>query len=87
MGVCLDVCSGEWSPLPALLSRSEYKVKYLRSGPDRIGRRYRKAVFTQYTDGNFTVRAEHKQRKMETGVLGPVIRAQIRDVVKVGILP
>ncbi|KAG5833345.1 hypothetical protein ANANG_G00274960 [Anguilla anguilla] len=62
---------------------SEYRAKYLRSSPDRIGRRYKKAVFTQYMDDKFTARLEHKQRKMETGVLGPVIRAQIRDVVKI----
>ncbi|KAJ8350373.1 hypothetical protein SKAU_G00255030 [Synaphobranchus kaupii] len=62
---------------------SEYRMKYLRSSPDRIGRRYKKAVFTHYTDDKFTVRAEDKQRKMETGILGPVIRAQIRDVVKI----
>ncbi|KAJ8253052.1 hypothetical protein GJAV_G00208600 [Gymnothorax javanicus] len=62
---------------------SEYKLKYLRGGPDRIGRRYKKAVFMQYTNEMFTTRAENKQRKMETGILGPVIRAQIRDVVKI----
>ncbi|KAJ8377518.1 hypothetical protein AAFF_G00259450 [Aldrovandia affinis] len=60
----------------------EYRAKFLGAPIDRIGRRYKKAVFTQYTDEKFTVREESRQRKMETGILGPVIRAQIRDVVK-----
>ena len=29
------------------------------------------------------MRSEEKQRKAEVGILGPVIRAQIRDVIKV----
>ncbi|XP_061082766.1 coagulation factor V [Conger conger] len=73
----------DYAPKMADYIDSNYKVRYLRTGPDRIGRRYKKAIFTQYTDESFTVRAENKQRKMETGILGPVIRAQIRDVVKI----
>lgn len=61
----------------------DFRSKYLKQGPDRIGKRYRKAVFTQYTDGTFTKRAENTQRKMELGIIGPVIRAQIRDQIKV----
>uniref|UniRef100_A0A672TD46 ferroxidase n=1 Tax=Sinocyclocheilus grahami TaxID=75366 RepID=A0A672TD46_SINGR len=52
-------------------------------GPQRIGKKYKKAVFTQYKDGAFKERAEDKQRKKELGILGPVIRAQIRDVIKI----
>ncbi|CAL8321322.1 unnamed protein product [Merluccius merluccius] len=61
----------------------DFKVNYLDQGKDRIGRTYKKAVYTQYTDDTFTVRSEDKQRKAEVGILGPVIRAQIRDVIKV----
>ncbi|KAG9349604.1 hypothetical protein JZ751_028052 [Albula glossodonta] len=61
----------------------EYRAKYLRSGPDRIGKKYRKAFFTQYKDETFKEREEKRQRKMERGILGPVIRAQIRDLVKI----
>ncbi|KPP73846.1 coagulation factor V-like, partial [Scleropages formosus] len=62
---------------------SEYQSKYLKQGRDRIGKKYKKAVFVEYVNETFTVKKENKQRKMETGILGPVIRAQIRDVVKV----
>lgn len=40
-------------------------------------------MFTQYKDESFKERAEQKQRKKELGILGPVIRAQIRDKIKV----
>ncbi|KAG7467050.1 hypothetical protein MATL_G00149280 [Megalops atlanticus] len=73
----------DYAPTMAEYIDSDYKSKYLKSGPDRIGQKYKKAVFTQYTDETFTERAENKQRKMETGILGPVIRAQIRDIVKI----
>uniref|UniRef100_A0AAQ5X9K1 ferroxidase n=1 Tax=Amphiprion ocellaris TaxID=80972 RepID=A0AAQ5X9K1_AMPOC len=49
----------------------------------RIGGRYKKAVYTQYTNESFTEKVVDKQRKKELGILGPVIRAQIRDVIKI----
>ncbi|XP_057192120.1 coagulation factor V isoform X2 [Triplophysa rosa] len=61
----------------------DFRMKYLKQGPHRIGKKYKKAVFTQYKDGTFKERAEDKQRKKELGILGPVIRAQIRDVIKI----
>uniref|UniRef100_A0A668AU80 Coagulation factor V n=1 Tax=Myripristis murdjan TaxID=586833 RepID=A0A668AU80_9TELE len=61
----------------------DYELQYLKQGPNRIGRKYKKVVYTQYTNESFTVRAEEKQRKNEIGILGPVIRAQIRDVITI----
>ncbi|XP_076119380.1 coagulation factor V [Alosa pseudoharengus] len=61
----------------------DFRSIYMKQGPDRIGKKYRKAVFTQYTDETFTKRAEEKQRKMEQGIIGPVIRAQIRDQIRI----
>ncbi|XP_041114974.1 coagulation factor V [Polyodon spathula] len=66
--------------MPTYIDR-EYKDTYLENGPHRIGRKYKKVVYVHYADGNFTTKVEG--RKRETGILGPVIRAQIRDVVKV----
>ncbi|XP_059896517.1 coagulation factor V isoform X2 [Gadus macrocephalus] len=68
--------------MPAYIDE-DFKVNYLDQGNHRIGGIYKKAVYTQYTDETFTVRSEEKQRKAEVGILGPVIRAQIRDVIKV----
>ncbi|CAB1346519.1 unnamed protein product [Coregonus sp. 'balchen'] len=61
----------------------DFKFKYLKQSPERIGQKYKKAVYTQYKNARFTERAENKQRKMEEGIIGPVIRAQINDVIKI----
>ncbi|XP_041724435.2 coagulation factor V isoform X1 [Coregonus clupeaformis] len=61
----------------------DFKFKYLKQSPERIGQKYKKAVYTQYKNARFTERAENKQRKMEEGIIGPVIRAQIHDVIKI----
>lgn len=58
-------------------------MQYLRQSSTRIGSKYKKAVYTLYKNESFTERSETKQRKNELGILGPVIRAQIRDVIKV----
>ncbi|KAM3862284.1 coagulation factor V [Diretmus argenteus] len=68
--------------MPAYID-SDYESQYLKQSSNRIGGKYKKAVYTQYTDDTFTVRAENVQRKNEVGILGPVIRAQIRDIIKV----
>ncbi|XP_075966261.1 coagulation factor V [Anarhichas minor] len=61
----------------------DFKFQYLRQSPTRIGGKYKKAVYTLYKNESFTERLESKQRKNELGILGPVIRAQIRDIVKI----
>ncbi|XP_045909140.1 coagulation factor V [Micropterus dolomieu] len=60
-----------------------FKFQFLKQSSTRIGKKYKKAVYTLYNNESFTERIENKQRKDELGILGPVIRAQIRDVIKV----
>uniref|UniRef100_A0A3Q4HQX0 Coagulation factor V n=1 Tax=Neolamprologus brichardi TaxID=32507 RepID=A0A3Q4HQX0_NEOBR len=61
----------------------DFKRQYLSQSPTRIGGKYKKAVYTQYKDETFTERSENLARKKELGILGPVIRAQIRDIITV----
>ncbi|XP_062258155.1 coagulation factor V [Platichthys flesus] len=61
----------------------DFRLQYLTQSSTRIGQKYKKAVYTQYRNESFTERIESKQRKNELGILGPVIRAQIRDVIKI----
>ncbi|XP_036438587.1 coagulation factor V [Colossoma macropomum] len=61
----------------------DFRSTYLRQSAERIGKKYKKAVFTQYKDKSFKERAENKQKKKVVGILGPVIRAQIRDVITI----
>ncbi|MED6287394.1 hypothetical protein CHARACLAT_015909, partial [Characodon lateralis] len=61
----------------------DYKRQYLRQSANRIGNKYKKAVYTQYKNESFTEKLENKHRKDELGILGPVIRAQIRDIITI----
>ncbi|KAF6384558.1 ceruloplasmin [Rhinolophus ferrumequinum] len=51
---------------------------YLQSGPNRIGRLYKKALYLQYTDGNFTTTIAKPEW---LGFLGPIIKAETDDKV------
>lgn len=53
---------------------------YLRQAEDRLGRKYLKAVYREYTDGSF---ATLKPRDASLGILGPVIHAEVGDRVTV----
>ncbi|KAG7331178.1 hypothetical protein KOW79_005147 [Hemibagrus wyckioides] len=81
--IAAEEITWDYAPnLPDNVDR-DFRSTYLKQGAGRIGKKYKKAVFTQYTDESFNERAEDKQRKRELGILGPVIRAQIRDIIKV----
>ena len=49
---------------------------------NQIGKHYKKVVYKQYQDESFTKRLEDSDSK-NNGILGPVIRAQVRDTLKV----
>ncbi|XP_051937688.1 coagulation factor V [Hippocampus zosterae] len=67
--------------MPEHIDKS-YKLQYLQQSPTRIGRKYKKVRYTLYNE-SFTERIENMQRRSELGILGPVIRAQVRDVIKI----
>jgi FtsP/CotA-like multicopper oxidase with cupredoxin domain len=56
---------------------------FLERGPDRIGRIYRKAVYREYTDATFATRKPIEPQWQHLGILGPVIRAEVGDTVRV----
>ncbi len=45
--------------------------------------RYQKAVFYEYTDATFTTRVTRSPSDAYLGLLGPVMRANVGDVIKV----
>ncbi|XP_048190634.1 ceruloplasmin isoform X2 [Perognathus longimembris pacificus] len=53
---------------------------YLRSGPDRIGSTYKKALYIQYTDGHFRTTVD---KPSWLGFLGPIIKVEVGDTVYV----
>uniref|UniRef100_A0A8D0CYV1 Coagulation factor V n=1 Tax=Sander lucioperca TaxID=283035 RepID=A0A8D0CYV1_SANLU len=72
-----------WDYAPNMPKHIDDSVHYLRRSPTRIGGKYKKAVYSLFRNESFTERLEPKQRKNELGILGPVIKAQIRDVIKI----
>uniref|UniRef100_A0A8C5CM82 ferroxidase n=1 Tax=Gadus morhua TaxID=8049 RepID=A0A8C5CM82_GADMO len=62
------------------IADDEVSSIYLEQGPNRIGRMYKKAMFRQYTDASYTLQA---QRPEWLGYLGPVIMAEVDEVIVV----
>jgi hephaestin len=56
---------------------------FVGNGPDRIGSTYRKALYREYTDASFTRLKPRDPRWDHTGFLGPVIRAEVGDTIKI----
>jgi hypothetical protein len=50
------------------------------NGPGRIGHKYRKALYYGYTDATFKHRLPHPEWQ---GMIGPIIRAEVGDIIRV----
>ena len=61
----------------------EEKVFVEGNGSDRIGRRYYKARYVEYSDPSFRKPKERPPAWQRLGILGPVIRANVGDTIKV----
>jgi FtsP/CotA-like multicopper oxidase with cupredoxin domain len=56
---------------------------FIGQGEHRIGKTYRKALYRQYTSASFSRLKERPQDQKYLGTLGPVIRAEVGDTIKV----
>jgi len=56
---------------------------YTQPGPGRIGHVFRKAVYREYTDQKFEKLKERRPEDAYLGLLGPVLRAEVGDTIKV----
>ncbi|KAK7889548.1 hypothetical protein WMY93_025108 [Mugilogobius chulae] len=70
----------DYAPLPP--SESE-AGQYVTRGAQRIGSRYKKARYVEYTDNTFLTKMLRSPEEQHLGILGPVIRAQERDTIRV----
>jgi FtsP/CotA-like multicopper oxidase with cupredoxin domain len=52
-------------------------------GPHRIGTVYRKALYREYTDATFTTLKPKAREWEHTGALGPVLRGEVGDTIRV----
>ncbi|XP_027672789.2 coagulation factor V [Falco cherrug] len=80
--IAAEEITWDYAPnIPDSLDR-HYKTQHLDNFSNLIGKKYKKAIFRQYTDASFTKRLDNPRPK-ETGILGPIIRAQLNDKVKI----
>jgi len=61
----------------------DYAKLFTERGPHRIGSTYRKAIYREYTDETFTTLKPRPAEWEHTGFLGPVLRAEVGDTIKV----
>jgi FtsP/CotA-like multicopper oxidase with cupredoxin domain len=62
---------------------SGYAALFTERGPHRIGSTYRKAIYREYTDDTFTKLKARSPEWEHFGILGPVLRAEVGDTIKV----
>ena len=56
---------------------------FVERGPQRIGSAYRKTLYREYTDASFGRLKPRPAEWQHLGALGPVIRAEVGDTIKV----
>lgn len=56
---------------------------FMEHGPHRIGHIYKKAIYREYTDATFTTLKPRQADEQYLGILGPILRAEVGDTIKV----
>ncbi len=60
-----------------------YSKVFVEKGPHRIGTVYRKALYREYTDETFTQLKPRSPEWESAGILGPILRAEVGDTIRV----
>lgn len=56
---------------------------FMEHGPHRIGHVYKKAIYREYTDATFTTLKPRPPQEQYLGILGPILRAEVGDTIRV----
>lgn len=56
---------------------------FTESGPHQIGGVYKKAIYREYTDATFTHLKKRSADEQYLGLLGPILRGEVGDTIKV----
>jgi FtsP/CotA-like multicopper oxidase with cupredoxin domain len=59
------------------------ELVYLRQAKDRVGRKYLKAIYREYTDASFATLKPRGPAEENHGILGPVIHAEVGDPITI----
>jgi FtsP/CotA-like multicopper oxidase with cupredoxin domain len=58
-------------------------ARYMQPGPGRVGRVWHKAIYREYTDSTFATLKSRAPEWRHLGMLGPLIRAEVGDTIRV----
>ncbi|XP_033621853.1 coagulation factor V [Fukomys damarensis] len=72
----------DYAPIIPTTMDKLYRSLHLDNFSNQIGKIYKKVVYKQYQDESFTKRMDNTKIN-ENGILGPIIRAQVRDTLKI----
>ena len=61
----------------------DHELMFAEAGPHHIGRIAKKAVYRAYTDSTFTQLVQRPAEWQHLGILGPLIRAEVGDTIRV----
>jgi len=79
----------EWDYAPSGINKitgkpfEGYPKLFVEQGPHRIVKVYRKAVYREYTDEIFTKLKPRAPEWEHAGILGPIMRAEVGDTIRV----
>jgi FtsP/CotA-like multicopper oxidase with cupredoxin domain len=79
----------EWNYVPSGINKmmgmkfDGYSTVFTERGPHRIGTAYRKAIYREYTDATFSTLKPRGPEWEHLGLLGPVLRAEVGDTIRV----
>ena len=79
----------EWDYAPSGLNKmmgmkfEGYANVFVEQGPHRIGKVYRKAIYREYTDEGFTTLKPRAPEWEHAGILGPILRGEVGDTLRV----
>ncbi|XP_066533943.1 ferroxidase HEPHL1-like [Hoplias malabaricus] len=59
---------------------------FVAPGPNRLGSKYKKVVYREYTDATFKVMKKRGDNEKHLEILGPIIRAEVGDVLQITFL-
>jgi FtsP/CotA-like multicopper oxidase with cupredoxin domain len=62
---------------------SDMERQYIERGPQQLGRICKKAIYREYTDARFVTLKQRSPDEAYLGILGPILRAEVGDTIKV----
>ncbi|KAF7654103.1 hypothetical protein LDENG_00073910 [Lucifuga dentata] len=71
-----------WDYAPILPTEGEAD-QYVTRSSNRIGSRYKKVRYVEYTDNTFLTKMLRSPEEQHLGILGPVLRAEEKDTIQV----